>query len=185
MTHPAPVSKDSASDGCRGGTDDGRISRANTLRLRTLAAVLPQDAGWWVSRDLACRTSAAVMGHPTATTCHLIRPIDYGQWAGLTIAEVARVDPSGASAWAADAARMPQGGEPLAAVRGRAGTAISQVRRSSRPVVAVATGGILRILLMVALDLTDNAFWHLDIACCSMSELEWRGDRWRLVRLNN
>ncbi|MCL5024889.1 MAG: histidine phosphatase family protein [Chloroflexi bacterium] len=90
--------------------------------------------------------------------------IDYGQWQGLTPDEVSVRWPELCSLWYSQPQRVEiPGGESLAALRKRAVAGLSQVlsRHQDEAVALVSHQAVCRVLLLYALGLDNDAFWHI------------------------
>lgn len=101
-----------------------------------------------------------------------LRELDYGDYEGLTTAEIRERRPG----WDLWRDGCP-GGETIADVAARAGRAVARARAADGPVLIVAHGHLLRTLAAVALELDPNAGRNLvlDPGTISIigSEHEW------------
>jgi broad specificity phosphatase PhoE len=109
---------------------------------------------------------------------------DFGAWAGRDLEEVTVEDPDGVRRWLADPAAAPHGGESLAGLLQRVGRWLDAQARLAGTVVAVTHAGPIRASVVHALGAPPEAFWRLDAAPLSLTELHVDADRWRVVRLN-
>jgi broad specificity phosphatase PhoE len=109
---------------------------------------------------------------------------DFGGWAGMTLEEVAARDPAGVERWFGDPEAAPHGGESLAGLVARVGAWLDAQARLDGAAVAVTHAGPIRAAVVHALDAPPEAFWRVDAAPLSVTELHGEDGRWRLVRLN-
>jgi len=98
--------------------------------------------------------------------------IDYGAWQGLTQFE------------APHEVRIP-GGESLADLRRRAMEAIRNLGANHpRQTITVVGHTVLnRVILLAALGLGNERFWHLSQDTCAINVLETRGDDFVIVTM--
>jgi len=103
-----------------------------------------------------------------------LREMDFGEWEGLTFAEIERNYPDELSAWLEDPQRAaPAGGEPGThfSARVRAVLDALVVAHQGQTVIVAAHGGSLRALLCLALGLSPGAQWRFRLGQASLSEL--------------
>jgi broad specificity phosphatase PhoE len=117
---------------------------------------------------------------------------DCGAWAGRTLEEVERQDPDGLAAWRLDPLARPHGGESLANLIGRAGAFIIRMANVPGRTAVLTDGGLIKALVVAALDAPVELFWAIDVSPASITELA-TSDRetaggtragWRLIRSN-
>jgi alpha-ribazole phosphatase len=117
------------------------------------------------------------------------REMAFGDWEGLTFAEIQQRDAAALAAWQADPMRIaPPGGETLAQVSERVGAALAGLIATcqERTAVLVAHGGPLRVLLCLALGLPPQAHWRqFMLTPGSLSELYLEAQGAVLMRLND
>lgn len=153
------------------GSTDLPLNARGLAQVRRLATLLPSGlaaggAGiWCVASPLlrAQQTATAVAGRfgLPVTTDPDLREIDFGEWEGLTSAEVEERFPGLQAGWmspGADAA-FP-GGESLGSFEGRMARALDRIVQSQAEVVLVfAHGGTIRALACGLLGLGREGFW--------------------------
>jgi ribonuclease H / adenosylcobalamin/alpha-ribazole phosphatase len=112
---------------------------------------------------------------------------DFGEWEGLSFAEVGAQWPAELAAWLADAEVPPPGGESFAAVAARVDAALDRLlsaHRGKTVVVVSHVTPIKTILCRVLLAPSAALFrMHLDVA--SISEADWFADGPALLRSLN
>ncbi len=118
-----------------------------------------------------------------------LREIDVGQWSGLTVEERNRLFPDSVR----DCERDPintvlPGGESRVQLQQRALRAFNQIIEAHQPeetVLAVSHAGTMRTILChyLGMDLAYNE--RLKINHCSLTELRYKRDNWRVHRVND
>lgn len=105
-----------------------------------------------------------------------LREMSFGDWEGRTVAEVWAEQGAAAAAWLADPeANPPPGGEPLAALRERAGAWLAECLHEARGehLLVVTHGGVMRALIGAALAMPPSAINRLDMPWGCLSRLAW------------
>jgi len=137
------------------------------------------------ARDTAAAVAAAT-GAPVVVA-EPFQEADFGAWEGLTFAEARERWPDEMTAWLADPAVPPPGGESFAAVSRRVLDGLGELLASQagRTVVVVSHVTPIKILLAHALLAPLAALYriHLDTAC--LSRVDWYPDGPALVRSVN
>ncbi len=115
--------------------------------------------------------------------------INYGDWAGLTLQEVAARYPEAMRIWQEDPAHAhPPNGESLRVFHQRVvDTARELLHRhadSPDPVVIVGHTVMNRVLMLGLLGMDLRHFWQLDQLPCAINLLTERRERWTLKWLN-
>jgi broad specificity phosphatase PhoE len=155
----------------RGGRLQGRLDTSLSPLGREQAAALGRGfASLPVARVVSsplqrARDTAAAIAdahaRPVEVDDRLIE-LDYGEWDGLPLAEVARAD---WAAWRADPGFAPPGGERLTDVSGRVADFCADVL-SDDLVVAVSHVSPIKAAVCAALAVDERTTWrmHLDVA---------------------
>jgi alpha-ribazole phosphatase len=103
-----------------------------------------------------------------------LREIAFGDWEGLTSEEIKEQDAESLTAWYDDPLHAsPPGGEMLRQAARRAEAALEEItaRHLDKTVLVVAHGGILRVLLCLALQLPPTTCWRYRFGLASLSEV--------------
>jgi broad specificity phosphatase PhoE len=157
---------------------------------RRLAAGPPPQAVYSSPLSRARQTAeaiAAAFGLPVRVQ-EALADIDYGQWQGLTPAQVKERWPGLYEEWlqAPQRARIP-GGESLRRLRRRAMAGVTELcrRHDGGAVVLVAHTVVNRIILLGILGLGNERFWRLHQDPCALNVFEWEAGRFTLVSLND
>jgi broad specificity phosphatase PhoE len=130
---------------------------------------------------LRCRQTAAAMGLATVVVEPALAECDFGAWAGRALTDI---DEEESAAWMADPDARPHGGESLSAFAARvAGWLDEQAPRSGRA-VAITHGGVIKAAVVHALGAPLRAFWQIDVAPLSITELHAHDGRWTVTRVN-
>jgi broad specificity phosphatase PhoE len=176
---------------CYGKTEIG-LSPRGERRARHLGVMLrrmPIDAVYTSPSKRALDT-ARLLAEPHALTpgeLDDLRELDFGICEGRTYDEIAAEEPELFRTWMLTPAevRFP-GGESYAQLRRRALTAAAALRKrhAAGTFAVVSHGGVIRAILADALDMPDEAIFHLDVRYGGVSIVEWSGST-PIVRLVN
>jgi ribonuclease H / adenosylcobalamin/alpha-ribazole phosphatase len=137
----------------------------------------------------AARTAAevaAATGAPVLTDDGL-RETDFGAWDGLTFAEVAERWPAEMTAWLADPAVAPPGGESLAEVTARATEALHRVLdgRDRQTVLIVSHVTPIKALVAAALLAPPAALYRMHLDVAALCQIDWYADGPAVLRSFN
>jgi len=107
-----------------------------------------------------------------------LRETDFGAWEGLTFAEARERHPDELSAWLADPAVPPPGGESLAATIERVDAALA-AHRAAFPggrLLVVTHMGPIKSAVSLALGAGPAVFYRLHLDLASLTTLAWYSD---------
>lgn len=150
-----------------------------------LAGRLPRSRGELLCAPaLRCKQSVAAAGLGEPQLRAELAECDFGSWAGRTLAEVNEADPELAAAWMTDPDARPHGGESLAAFAARVASWLDEQARADGPAVAITHGGVVKAALVHALGAPIDAFWRIDVAPLSITELHSHDGRWTVSQVN-
>jgi len=143
---------------------------ARRLSAEAIDAIYASDLrrAWETAEAIAATQGLSIQPEPR------LREIAFGDWEGLTTDEIEQASPGSLAAWHDDPHRAPPpGGENLDQVVRRAKVALADITAShqNETVLIVAHGGILRVLLCLALDLPPDAYWRFHFRQASLSEV--------------
>lgn len=160
----------------RVGDDTAAPDDAAVRRVQDAAAALPVPG-----RRLKPPSSLYELarGLPTCSEPALA-DWDLGTWRGRRLDELSGADPAGVRAWLTDPAAAPHGGESLLALVARVGAWLDTLPAEGGRVLAVASPAVIRAATTHALTLPPPAFWRLDVAPLTVTELSGRSGRWNL-----
>lgn len=117
-----------------------------------------------------------------------LREMSFGDWEGLTYAQIGQRYPKLRAEWEADMLRVTlPGGESLMGVASRVRDLYDQLVRDHQDetVLLAAHGGSLRVLLGVALGLGPERYWQFRLDTASLTELYVYPEGPILTRLND
>lgn len=109
---------------------------------------------------------------------------DFGSWAGRSLAAVHAENPEGTRAWMSDPDARPHGGETLTELLQRVGDWLERQSRLDGSAIAVTHGGVVKAAVVTALGAPPQAFWRIDVAPLTVTELHAHDRRWTLTRVN-
>lgn len=114
---------------------------------------------------------------------------DTGAWRGRTLDELLADEPAAVAAWLGDPDAVPHGGESLTALLARASAWMAGIAAPSSPagtntLLAITHAAVVRAAVVAALDAPPTAFWALDVAPLSLTDLRHRDGRWHLRAFN-
>ncbi len=129
---------------------------------------------------------AAVTGLPV-TTDDGFRETDFGDWDGLTFAEVRERWPSEMTAWLADPQVAPPGGESFADVSERVTAALARLlaARAGQRVLLVSHVTPIKTLVAAALLAPPPALFRMHLDVAALSEIDWYADGPAVLRSFN
>ncbi len=148
------------------------LTVAMRLRDERPAAIYSSDLAR--ARDTALAIQSALTSHADLKTDPRLREMGFGDWEGLTYAEVRERDPQALAHWETDSLHVsPPNGETLLTFAERVEDAyyhICAVHRE-QTVIIIAHGGSLQLLVARALGLPPEKFWQLHLSNASLSDL--------------
>ncbi|MEU1346896.1 histidine phosphatase family protein [Streptomyces sp. NPDC005795] len=176
---------------------DAPLDSSGLAQARAAAGSVPAADRWLSGPSRRCTATAKALGlRPDAE--HTLRDWEMGRWSGARLSEVSVDEPDGVAAWLADPSAAPHGGESLRELCARVGAWLDslhgatsgQVREEVAEsgaggkdvgrVLGVVEPGVVRAAVVHALDLPPQAFWRLDVAPLTVTELSGRSGRWNL-----
>jgi broad specificity phosphatase PhoE len=141
-------------------------------------------------RDARVRLSPMRAASQTAQGLGLIGGVDkvladadFGEWSGQTVSEVATTQPVLLERWITDPDFSCHGGESRAALRVRAQHFLQACAATTGQTVAVTHAAIVRAVIIEVFEAPDAAYWKLDIAPLSMTDMRHDGRRWALRQM--
>jgi ribonuclease H / adenosylcobalamin/alpha-ribazole phosphatase len=163
-----------------------RQAKAATCRL---AAGAPIDAVVSSPLQRAVATAAIAadeLGHTTVID-HDLRETDFGDWEGLTLAEIQQRWPGAATAWRRDPEQAPPGGESFAETADRVNRACDRLLRdhSGQNVLVVTHVTPIKILLCRALGVPLSTVYRLYLGSACINEIQWCGGGFAAVHRVN
>ncbi|MDO8213637.1 histidine phosphatase family protein [Conexibacter sp. CPCC 206217] len=135
------------------------------------------------SPALRCAQTAAAAGLSPQVEPRIAES-DFGAWAGRPLAEVHADDPAAVAAWMGDPDAAPHDGESLRAFAARVGGWLDEQAAGDGATLAITHGGVVKAALVHALGAPLDAFWRLDVAPLTVTELHAHDGRWTVSRTN-
>jgi broad specificity phosphatase PhoE len=133
---------------------------------------------------MRCRETAQAAGREPSSLDPRLAECDFGRWAGRSLEDVSATDPDGVGAWMTDPDASPHGGESLTAFAARVGAWLDQQAMIDGGAVAITHGGVVKAAVVHALGAPISAFWRIDAAPLTVTELHAHDGRWTLTRAN-
>ena len=129
---------------------------------------------------------AAATGAPVVAD-EGFRETDFGAWEGQTFAEVRERWPAEMTAWLADPAVAPPGGESFTEVSERVTAALHRVlaARDRQAVLIVSHVTPIKMLVAKALLAPPAALFRMHLDVAALSEIDWYADGPALLRSFN
>lgn len=183
------------------GSSDVACDTSDRAAFEALAAKLPADAVWLTShlgraKETARAIKAAGLNAPEPEIEPEIREQDFGQWQGLSWAEMEAKEPDAYRAfWESPARSAPPGGESFADMVARTAGVLERYNctHAGRDIVAVCHAGSIRAALAHAMGLSPEGGMSVVIDTLSLSRIDHveggllrgKGAAWRLVAVNH
>lgn len=149
-----------------------------------LGSALPTGYEAMTRAALRCRQTAEAAGLVAAVAPELAE-CDFGRWAGRSLAAVHDDDPAAAASWMTDPEAAPHGGESLACFAARVGRWLDAQSTADGGAVAITHAGVVKAAVVHALDAPLSAFWRVDVAPLTLTELHAHDGRWTVTRVND
>lgn len=150
-----------------------------------LAAALPKHTAVLCSPALRCRQTAEAAGLAVAGAEPELTECDFGAWAGQTLETLAAADADAVKNWMSDPDALPHGGETQSAFSARVGAWLDAQAALDGSAVAITHGGVVKAAVVHALQAPAQAFWQVDVAPLSITELHAHDGRWTVTRVND
>jgi broad specificity phosphatase PhoE len=165
------------------GQRDHPLSAIGTKQAQAAACRLatgaPIDAVISSPLQRAAATAAIAAGELglTAEIDDDLRETDFGDWDGMTLAEIQRRWPAAAAAWRRDPEQAPPGGESFADTAHRVNRACDKLLRDhgGQTVLVVSHITPIKILLCRALVVPLDTVYRLYLGSASINEIQWHG----------
>jgi probable phosphoglycerate mutase len=168
-------------------SEDG--ARQVSAAAHRLAAGAPIDAIVSSPLPRAAATATIVAGELglTTSTDDDLRETDFGEWEGLTIAEIKGRWPDAVVAWQRDPRQAPPGGESFAATACRVDRACERIleEHQGQTVLVVSHITPIKILLCRALGAPLLAMYRFYLGSACINEIQWHGQGYAAVRKVN
>ncbi|NEC03009.1 histidine phosphatase family protein [Streptomyces anulatus] len=161
---------------------DAPLDRSGRERANAAADAVPTAGLTLSGPSERCRETSEALGL-AARTEPALAGWDLARWSGRRLDDVAAAEPTRMSAWLGDPSAAPHGGESLRDLVGRIGGWLDSLGGPDAPgtaVLAVAEAAVVRAAVVHGLRLPAEAFWRLDVAPLTLTELSGRSGRWNV-----
>ncbi|WP_093929304.1 histidine phosphatase family protein [Streptomyces sp. ok210] len=161
---------------------DAPLDASGVRRAHAAAAAVPAADRRVHGSDERCTGTAKALGLRSEPEPAL-RGWDLGRWRGQRLAQVSQDEPEAVSAWLSDPSAAPHNGESLLDLHARVGGWLDSLHGEGAEdggVLAVVEPAAVRAAIVHALSLPPQAFWRLDVAPLTLTELSGRSGRWNL-----
>ena len=164
------------------------VRQAEALGGRVASLAGPIAAVWASPLRRAYTTASAVASRLDleVRVDERLRETDFGEWEGLTFAEIQERAPRELKAWLADPTVPAPGGESFEQVTTRVRQARDAIiaAHHGEPVAVVSHVTPIKVLLRLALD-APAVLYRLHLDLCSISQADWYPDGNAVVRRVN
>jgi broad specificity phosphatase PhoE len=176
---------------CHGATMDQRAVRfpadepllpGELVKLRELALANAWPARCISAPEWRTRQTVDALGIGYALEPRL-KDIDFGEWSGRTLDEIAETKPSAMQSWLADPSAAPHGGESICELLERVGVWMEDMREMRGHVLLVTHPSVIRAIILFVLEAPLSSFWNLDVQHLSVSDIRSDGRRWTIRSL--
>ena len=135
-------------------------------------------AGAARGRDRALRADRVAVDRrwPSATSA---------RWAGRPLTRDRGRTTRRVRAWMTDPDAAPHGGESSTALLARVRAWLDEQAALDGTAIAITHGGVVKAAVVAALDAPPSAFWRIDVAPLSITELHAHDGRWTVTRVND
>jgi broad specificity phosphatase PhoE len=157
--------------------DDRAVTAAAEVSMPARAEVV-------CSPSRRCRETARAAGLAVDSVEPAIAECDFGSWAGRPLDELVAERPDDTRLWMTDPDAAPHGGESLREFAARVTGWLDDQAGRDGTCVAFTHGGVVKAAVVHALGAPIEAFWAVDCAPLSRTELHADRGRWRLSNVN-
>jgi broad specificity phosphatase PhoE len=157
---------------------DEALDEKQIAEIAALGWNAPKAQQVWSGPERRAQQTAQALGLSPATAVEL-RDCDYGEWSGRTLSDIELENSEGIVAWLTDPSEAPHGGESIVNLIGRVGRWLDD-RGDSGHSIVVTHPAVIRSAIVHALRAPAQAFWRIDIAPLSLTDLRFNGKHWTL-----
>ncbi|GAA1303252.1 histidine phosphatase family protein [Pseudonocardia xinjiangensis] len=125
--------------------------------------------------ERAARQTCEILGL-TGDVDRSLRGWDVGRWAGRRLDDLAADRPDDVSAWLTDPTATPHGGEALTVLLARVRQWLAALPAGHT--LVVCDPAFVRGAVVSVLDAPPSAFWRVDVAPMTLTDLRGGPDRW-------
>ncbi|MDA4635660.1 histidine phosphatase family protein, partial [Escherichia coli] len=158
---------------------DEALEPGEAQNLQAIAGHLRRAHRVLTSPALRARQTADALGLESVVDAALA-DIDYGKWAGRTLAAVHQAHPDDVTDWMNNPASAPHGGESIHDFLVRIADWMSAHMHDGGHTIVVTHASVIRAAVLSVLQAPDSAFWRIDVEPRSCTEMSSDGRRWML-----
>lgn len=136
----------------------------------------PKAQHVWCGPEKRTQQTAKALGLEPAISLELA-DINYGMWSGKEIDEIQTSDPEGLADWLTNPSAAPHGGHSLVQLIARVESWMAN-QMSGGHTLAVTHPAVIRAAILCALHVLPEAFWRVEIAPLSITDLRYSGQFW-------
>jgi 2,3-bisphosphoglycerate-dependent phosphoglycerate mutase len=171
------------------GQRDVPLNATGRAQAYALAARLAEESitAAYTSDLTRCAETARIIGKTPIIPDARLREPDYGDFTGLTYADMRTLAPDIYDQWQADRSDTPPHGEPVANVINRSRAFVADVKHhhAGRAVLVVTHGETLALLLCDLLQVPLSSWRQYATANASLTTLALHGNRAELIHFNS
>ncbi len=157
---------------------DEPLETQEVAAIAALRWVAPRTQQILSAPERRARETAQALGLSAVIALEL-RDCDYGRWRGHDFSQLQLDDPEGVGAWLTDPCAIPHGGESVVNLIGRVGRWLDG-QSDAGHTLAVTHPAVIRSAVVHVLNAPVGAFWRIDIAPLSLTDLRFNGKAWTL-----
>ena len=145
-------------------------------RIAGIGWMSPRAQHVWCGPEKRARQTAKALGLEPAMSVELA-DVNYGIWSGKEIDEIQTSDPEGLGDWLTSPSAAPHGGDSLMQLIRRVESWMAN-QMSAGHTLAVTHPAVIRGAILCALHAPPEAFWRVEIAPLSITDLRYSGQFW-------
>jgi broad specificity phosphatase PhoE len=161
---------------------DESVDEQEIARISALQWNAPRAKQIFAAPERRTRQTAEALGLSFALANDL-SDCDYGRWKGYTLADIQEQHSEEVMTWLTDPKSTPHGGESIYQIMERVRCWLDE-QHDAGTVVAVTHPAVIRSAILYALNAPPTAFWRVDIAPLSLTDLRFHGQAWTLRSSN-
>lgn len=161
---------------------DEPLGEGEIAKIAALGWKAPRAQRILAGPERRAQETARALGLSAAITAEL-RDCDYGRWRGRELSELQSLDPEGLLAWLTDPNANPHGGESIVNLIDRVGRWMDEGMDKGTEAghtIAVTHPLLIRGAIVHALQAPPAAFFRIDVAPLSITDLRFNGKAWTL-----
>jgi broad specificity phosphatase PhoE len=157
---------------------DEPIEEREIAKIAALGWTAPRARRIVAAPELRTQQTAQALGLCSTVEADL-RECDYGTWRGREIVDLQKDEQGDITAWLTDPAAAPHGGESLVNLVDRVARWLDEQSNGDHG-IAVTHPAIIRCAVIHTLQAPIQAFWRVDIAPLSVTDIRVNGRVWTL-----